>query len=68
MLENGLDCSGRRRFPAAVFMPLIDSAEKFRASGLNCQVIFPVRGVIDGLTPPISRLVDFVEGMPEALD
>jgi hypothetical protein len=31
-------------------------------------MILPVRGVIDGETPPIPGLADFVEGMAAAHD
>ena len=48
MLKNDLDCPGSRRFPAAVFMPLIDSAEKFRPSGLICQDNFAGTGCLKG--------------------
>ena len=68
MLKNDLDCPESRRSPAAVFMPMLDSAARCRTPGLNCQVILPVRGVIDGVTPPISGLADFVEEMAAALD
>jgi hypothetical protein len=49
-------------------MLLIDSAENFRTPGLNCQDDFVGQGVIDGVTPPISGLIDFVEGIAAALD
>jgi hypothetical protein len=63
-LKNDLDCPGSRRFPAAGFMPLIDSAEKFITLGLNCQDNFAVVGcVVDGVTPLISGLADFIEDM-----
>ena len=69
MLKNDLDCPGSRRFPAAVFMPLIDSAERFRTPGLNCQDNFAVTGcVVDGVTSPLSGSADFAEGMAAALD
>jgi hypothetical protein len=31
-------------------------------------MILPLRGMIDGVTPPISGLADFAEGMGAALD
>jgi hypothetical protein len=49
-------------------MPLIDSAERRSPRGLTAGMILPARGVIDGLTPPISGLIDFVEGTAAALD
>jgi len=67
--KNDLHCPGSRRFSAAGFMPLIDSAERNRTPGLNCQDNFAVTGcVVDGVTPPISGLADFVESMTAALD
>jgi hypothetical protein len=46
-------------------MQLIDSAERFRTPGLNCQDNF-AGTVCESVTPPISGLADFVEGMAAA--
>jgi hypothetical protein len=47
----------------------MDSAENHRTPRLNCIDNFAVTGsVFDGVTPPISGLADFVEGMATALD
>ena len=62
-----LDCPGSRGFPAARFMPPIDSAENSKIPGLNCRDAFAGTWLIEGLAPPISGLADYVAGMAAAL-
>lgn len=64
--KNEVGLSGNRRLSATGFMPLNDSAEKFRTPGLTARMILPARGAIDGVTPPISGLADFTEGNARA--
>ena len=67
ILRNNMDCPESRRSPAAVFMPMLDSAEKSEPRGLTARMILLGRGVIDGVTPPISGLAVFAERPAAAL-
>ena len=44
ILKNNMDCPESRRSPVAVFMPMLDSAEKYRTPGLNYQDDFAFTG------------------------